>query len=122
MKDEEGTLIHPQQLSDIVDIDITVGELIAYRSIVVADTEICRSARLLRSYAHIIQDFCIFFIEASRFLIFLVAEHITFHQYYSVLMRIYTFRYSTNYLRQPLLDSEDQYHKDVAAALKAILG
>jgi hypothetical protein len=27
-----------------------------------------------------------------------------------------------NYLRQPLLDSEYQYHKDVAAALKAILG
>jgi len=27
-----------------------------------------------------------------------------------------------NYLRQPLLDAEDQYHKDVAAALKAILG
>ena len=27
-----------------------------------------------------------------------------------------------NYLRQPLLDAEDKYHKDVAAALKAILG
>jgi hypothetical protein len=26
------------------------------------------------------------------------------------------------YLRQPLLESEDQYHKDVAAALKSILG
>ena len=26
------------------------------------------------------------------------------------------------YLRQPLLDEEDQYHKDVAAALKAIFG
>ena len=27
-----------------------------------------------------------------------------------------------NYLRQPLLDEEDQYQKDVAAALKAIFG
>ena len=27
-----------------------------------------------------------------------------------------------NYLRQPLLDAEDQYHKDVAAAMKAIMG
>jgi hypothetical protein len=27
-----------------------------------------------------------------------------------------------NYLRQPLLDEEEQYHKDVASALKAILG
>ncbi len=27
-----------------------------------------------------------------------------------------------NYLRQPLLDSEDEYHKDIAAALKAIFG
>lgn len=27
-----------------------------------------------------------------------------------------------NYLRQPLLDAEDQFHKDVAAAMKAILG
>jgi hypothetical protein len=27
-----------------------------------------------------------------------------------------------NYLRQPLLDAEDQYHKDIAAALKAIFG
>ena len=26
------------------------------------------------------------------------------------------------YLRQPLLEEEDQYHKDVAAALKAIFG
>lgn len=27
-----------------------------------------------------------------------------------------------NYLRQPLLDAEDQYHKDIADALKAIWG
>ncbi|MCK9569463.1 hypothetical protein M0R72_11035 [Candidatus Pacearchaeota archaeon] len=27
-----------------------------------------------------------------------------------------------NYLRQPLLDNEDQYHKDVAAAVKGVLG
>lgn len=27
-----------------------------------------------------------------------------------------------NYLRQPLLDAEDQYHKDIADALKAIFG
>ena len=27
-----------------------------------------------------------------------------------------------NYLRQPLLDEEDAYHKDVAAAMKAIFG
>jgi hypothetical protein len=27
-----------------------------------------------------------------------------------------------NYLRQPLLDAEDQYQKDIAAALKAIWG
>ncbi len=27
-----------------------------------------------------------------------------------------------NYLRQPLLEAEDQYHKDVADGLKAILG
>ena len=27
-----------------------------------------------------------------------------------------------NYLRQPLLDNEDQYHKDIAAAMRAIFG
>ena len=27
-----------------------------------------------------------------------------------------------NYLRQPLLDSEDKYHSDIAAALNAIFG
>ena len=27
-----------------------------------------------------------------------------------------------NYLRQPLLDNEDKYHKDVADAIKGVLG
>lgn len=27
-----------------------------------------------------------------------------------------------NYLRQPLLDAEDKFHKDVAAAVKGVLG